>query len=476
MHSSALFYGRKFFEIYFPLATGRILDLGSLDVNGSLRDVSPEGVVYLGCDHSAGKGVDVVVPPGKKLPFTEGEFDGVVSTSCLEHDGRFWETIPELARVLSEGGLLYLNAPSDGEFHRYPKDYWRFYPDAGRALEGLAQRSGYPLNLIESFWGQQDPSGFTDCVMVFSRGEKLDLKHERRIWKEVPAAWNVIEGQAQEVTNHRRLSSDRVRLQRLKSREAVTGLKVTRPVTNPHSAGGPNPTKGIRTGNDRWPVLLPGNRNPRCTFDRASLTDLQRSSVRYEYRGFPCLKNPLDLAIYTRLFADYQPRSVIEIGSYGGGSAIWFADQQRILGLAPWVLSLDLKPVREVQFPGVSYACADAENLCAFLTPERLAEIPRPLLVVEDSSHLYQTCRAVLDFFHPVLKKGEIIVIEDGSVGDFVGEEWTYYANGPNRAIADFLARESRSYRICSEYCDMFGHNNTFNPNGYLQKRFDNGN
>ena len=34
--------------------------------------------------------------------------------------------------------LFYLNAPSNGEFHRYPVDCWRFYPDAGGALGDLA--------------------------------------------------------------------------------------------------------------------------------------------------------------------------------------------------------------------------------------------------------------------------------------------------------------------------------------------------
>jgi len=42
--------------------------------------------------------------------------------ATFEHDVMFWESFLELVRVLRPGGLLYLNAPSNTAFHRYPLD------------------------------------------------------------------------------------------------------------------------------------------------------------------------------------------------------------------------------------------------------------------------------------------------------------------------------------------------------------------
>ncbi|MGB6324645.1 MAG: CmcI family methyltransferase, partial [Methylocella sp.] len=57
------------------------------------------------------------------------------------------------------------------------------------------------------------------------------------------------------------------------------------------------------------------------------LNSLQTGTMRYTYKGIPTSKNPFDLALYTRLLWDVKPRTLIEIGSCMGGSAIWFADQ-----------------------------------------------------------------------------------------------------------------------------------------------------
>jgi hypothetical protein len=59
----------------------------------------------------------------------------------------------EIQRVLKPEGLFYLNAPSNGTYHRYPVDCWRFYPDSGVALSHWGQKNGYNTQLIESFVG-----------------------------------------------------------------------------------------------------------------------------------------------------------------------------------------------------------------------------------------------------------------------------------------------------------------------------------
>ena len=76
------------------------------------------------------------------LPFADESVDIVVSTSCLEHSEMFWLSFLEMLRVLRPTGLLYLNVSSNGNFHRYPVDCWRFYPDSGVAMVCWARRNG----------------------------------------------------------------------------------------------------------------------------------------------------------------------------------------------------------------------------------------------------------------------------------------------------------------------------------------------
>ena len=117
------------------LAPLRTLELGSLDVNGSVRTLfSGE---YVGIDHAHGPGVDQVMD-SNRLDFPDASFDTVVSTSMLEHDQAFWRTLPEVARVLRPGGKFILTTVTTGfPVHNEP-DYWRFLPNTWPLLMEMA--------------------------------------------------------------------------------------------------------------------------------------------------------------------------------------------------------------------------------------------------------------------------------------------------------------------------------------------------
>jgi SAM-dependent methyltransferase len=174
MHTTALILGSLFFERYGARArrSGRlsILDIGSMDVNGSLREVAPFESHYWGVDNMGGKGVDQVVLPGARLPFAAQTYDLVVSTSALEHDPLFWQTVSEAFRVTADGGFVFINVPSRGPYHRHPGDCWRFYPDSGLALARWGRLQNYAVSLVESFSWMEDEGGWVDMVMIFEVG------------------------------------------------------------------------------------------------------------------------------------------------------------------------------------------------------------------------------------------------------------------------------------------------------------------
>jgi SAM-dependent methyltransferase len=169
MHDSARAAARSFFDLYCRASTGHILEIGSMDVNGELRAAAPSGYRYTGVDVAAGPGVDVVLDDPHKLPLPDEHFDAIVSSSCFEHADFFWLTFLECARVLRPGGILYINAPSNGPYHPYQRDNWRFYPDAGLALEKWAKRGGQDVRLLESFVLNQFDGVWNDFVSIFGK-------------------------------------------------------------------------------------------------------------------------------------------------------------------------------------------------------------------------------------------------------------------------------------------------------------------
>ena len=102
------------------------------------------------------------------------------------------------------------------------------------------------------------------------------------------------------------------------------------------------------------------------------------------------------------------------------------------------------------------------------LTAARFATLPRPLMVIEDSAHTYAATRAAIGFFDRVLVAGEVLVIEDGIL-DELGLSGAH-DGGPNRAVAEFMRDSPGRFEIMTDYCDYYGVNATYNPNGFLRK------
>ena len=191
MHDTAYAIGRAFFAIYLGDRPAEILEIGSRNVNGGLRQAAPAGAGFTGVDVAAGPGVDVVLDEPYSLPFPADRFDAVVSSSCLEHVEMFWLAFLEMARVTRPGGYIYANAPSNGQYHRVPIDSWRFYPDAGLSLAAWARREGHGIELAESFIARRGVGGWNDCVMVFVKNPQPDRLPSRGLADAFPGSYNI---------------------------------------------------------------------------------------------------------------------------------------------------------------------------------------------------------------------------------------------------------------------------------------------
>ncbi len=87
----------------YPYA--RILEVGSLEVNGEIRPLFPWAKEYTGLDQVAGPGVDIVAD-ATKWDYPASEFDIVISTEMFEHCREWWMVIAGARKTLKPGGAL----------------------------------------------------------------------------------------------------------------------------------------------------------------------------------------------------------------------------------------------------------------------------------------------------------------------------------------------------------------------------------
>lgn len=120
---------------------GRVLEVGSRDVNGTPRGEFADAAEYVGVDAEAGPGVDMVCDgEGLADVLPPESFDSVVCCETLEHCVRPWRIVEGMRKLLKPGGLLWVTTPTFGfPEHRHPIDCYRFGEDAYRGwlFEGM---------------------------------------------------------------------------------------------------------------------------------------------------------------------------------------------------------------------------------------------------------------------------------------------------------------------------------------------------
>jgi SAM-dependent methyltransferase len=95
------------------VAGAAVLEVGSYDVNGSIRSVYSAAAKYVGVDLDHGPGVDVVAY-GHQLDHPEGSYDVTLSGECFEHDPHWRKTFLNMVRMTRPGGLVAFTCASRG--------------------------------------------------------------------------------------------------------------------------------------------------------------------------------------------------------------------------------------------------------------------------------------------------------------------------------------------------------------------------
>ena len=380
MHHSAYLNAENFYHKYCEsgIENKKILDVGSYDVNGTMKPIFERGQ-YIGLDMESGPNVDVV-GISHDIPFKNDTFDIVISSSCFEHDDMFWISFHEMCRVLKPGGYMYIQAPSNGPYHGWPGDNWRFYIDSWKALEKWGKKLGFDIDLIEHYIDETTPP---------------HISEGSRIWNDSVAVY--------------RKKDNRV-------------------------------------------------------FD-ISLKSIEGGHLNYTYRSIPTHKCPFDYATYQMIINEIKPDLIIEIGTFKGGSSLYYADLLDNIGHGEvHTINIidDVDNESVINHPRIKrytdgYQNYDIKNAEGF----------NKIIVIDDGSHRSFEVLDAFKKFNHLVNVNSYYIIEDGILSE-LGYDDTY--NGGPLKVMNEILKISDSYSVDRKWCDFFGYNSTFNPDGFLKR------
>jgi cephalosporin hydroxylase len=200
------------------------------------------------------------------------------------------------------------------------------------------------------------------------------------------------------------------------------------------------------------------------------------------YAGVGMSKFPEDLRVYEHLIWMSRATAVIEIGTYLGGSALWFRD--RLVAFARYypgppihVISVDIDVAaarRNLEAVDPRYAESISLIEAGVEDPSLARRVADALpaearcLVVEDSAHVYETTYQSLTTFAPFVPPEGYFVVEDGCVdveAMRLSDEWP---RGVLPALHDWLRTSpGRDFRISREL-ELYGI--SCHPEGFLRR------
>lgn len=232
--------------------------------------------------------------------------------------------------------------------------------------------------------------------------------------------------------------------------------------------------------------VKPTEREWICDFD-GWMFPKRSGAFRYEramaltYKGLINLKTPFDLALYERLIWELQPRTILELGSFQGGSGLWFADQMTVSCREPCeVHSFDLYTKcrsASAKHPRLHFHQVDLMDLDSF-DAALLERLPHPWIVVDDS-HI--KVFEVFQFLNRFLAPGDYYVMEDvpmlATVRRRRNKIMFVYEKLLNRlkkhrarVVAGAKVFEDAGFMVDTHYTDAYAYNMTCSPNSWFRK------
>jgi cephalosporin hydroxylase len=178
---------------------------------------------------------------------------------------------------------------------------------------------------------------------------------------------------------------------------------------------------------------------------------------KFKWKGLTLMKDPMTLSIYQQLINDVKPKTIIEFGSYEGGSALWMHDLCQSLGLNTNIITFDInKENFKCISQQIKFKNLDSNNIEEYFKENynEFINLEGPIIVIEDC---HVNVKGICLEIDKILKSGDYLIIED-----------TLDITKHNTML-EFL-KENKCYTVDRHYCDFWGLNLSWNVNSFLRK------
>jgi len=222
------------------------------------------------------------------------------------------------------------------------------------------------------------------------------------------------------------------------------------------------------------------DRSDTCEIPSSAWPPIIKGSYLQHWKDIAIQKGITEMVLYPMLVHELQPKTIIELGAFNGGSAVWLADHLELFGIQGRIYSVDI----ELSFldekarsdERISFLEGDCNNISAVFTPEMLSSFKHPWLFIDDA---HVNVVGVLEYFHHNgLQTGDYVIIED--TNQFCWDYWTTCWGDKDNTdvmkaekgenLTDFFVKHQYEYRVDTHYQDMFGYNGSKCWNSILKR------
>ncbi len=182
--------------------------------------------------------------------------------------------------------------------------------------------------------------------------------------------------------------------------------------------------------------------------------------------GVPVLKYPSDLLVYEELIYELKPDVILDIGTFRGGSALYYASILDLIGKPSGrVISVDIMRFPPLpQHPRITYLLGSSTSEAIL---KQIKESIRPgerVMAFLDSDHRKEHVLNEIRAYSQIVTKGSYLIVEDSNVnGHPVLQS---FGPGPMEAIHEFL-KENSGFQIDKSREKFLL---TVAPDGFLRK------
>ena len=191
-----------------------------------------------------------------------------------------------------------------------------------------------------------------------------------------------------------------------------------------------------------------------------------------KWKGLTLMKDPMTLGIYLQILQTLKPKTIIEFGTYEGGTSQWMRDMMKSLGNPCTVHTLDFISgdgceatpkcgdeclhCRVNVSNDIHFHHVNVHDIDTFVVKnhEMFDKMEHPVLVLEDC---HENLDGILNNMDLYLKDGDYFIFEDT-------------LDSQKHDKMQSILKKYPKYVIDTFYCDMWGTNNSWNVNSILVK------